>query len=171
MSYGYTDPALEAEAATGWFDIPVGESTLVDSARARSYSDSFSEKSSDTFSLLTTTDSVEDKYLRGLQILYLLGIEDLITPYWTESTSLFERLGEKIVGAVSLEDLKSTAAKHEEFSRFCENLIKDSNIESNLSFLVREETEDLGDLKSVARSYLYYFIVLGELATSGGVSV
>jgi len=154
MSHNYTDPALEAAAATGWFDIPVGESTLVDSARARSYSNSFSEKSSETFSLLTTTTSAEDKYLRGLQIIYLLGMEDLITPYWTESTSLFERLGEKIVGAVSLEDLKSTSSQHEEFSRFCENLIKNSNVAINLPFLVREETEDLGELKSIARSYL-----------------
>ena len=170
MSHEYY-PQPELELNTGWFDIPEGESTLVDAARAKSYSDSFATKADEFFSGLVSDTAEDAGYLRGMQILYLLGLLDLIEPYWVNSEPVTSRLQDPISGYVSLEYLKTQSSNHEKFSTFCERLIKDSTIDNSILSIVEDETQDLGLLRHVAKGCSYYYIILGELSTSGGVSV
>ena len=164
-------PQPELELNTGWFDIPEGESTLVDAARSKSYSDSFATKANEFFSGLVSDASEDAGFLRGMQILYLLGLLDLIEPYWINSEPVISKLQDPISGSVSLDSLKTQSSSHDKFSTFCERLIKDSTIDNSILSIVEEETQDLGPLRYVAKGCSYYYIILGELSTSGGVSV
>lgn len=170
MSHEYY-PQPELELNTGWFDIPEGESALVDAARSKSYSESFATKADEFFSGLVSDTTEDSGYLRGMQILYLLGLLDLIEPYWINSEPVTSRLQDPIAGSVSLDTLKTYSSNHEKFSTFCERLIKDSTIDNSIVSIVEAETLDLGPLRYVAKGCSYYYIILGELSTSGGVSV
>jgi hypothetical protein len=168
----YYPPEGNTPTESGWFDIPQGQSTLVDAARARTYSAQFKEKAQGFFSLLVADSADEEKsYLRGLQIIYLLGLEDLVTPYWNDSSSLFEQLDTRIDGIVSMEELKGASQAQESFSKLCERLLLESSVSNSTVSLVREEVEALGPLSTLAKSCVYYYIILGELSNAGGVVV
>ena len=160
------------ENNSGWFDIPSGQSSLVDAARSRSYSSQFSTKADAFFlSLVTDNTDAENKYLRGLQIIHFLGLLDLITPYWSQATELVDNLGTKLANIVTLQELKSLSETHKDFSKFCERIIEDTSIDSTLITITNEETASLGTLQALAKGCIYYYIILGELSNAGGLMV
>lgn len=157
----------------GWFDVPSGDSRIVKYTRSKEYSEDFKAITDKFFGslMVNPTEHSTEPYTRGFQILYLLGLDSLVTPYWDNMDSIIQLMKNDIPDTKSLEQLKELGPEHSIYAKRTESIIKESKIDNTIIDIVNQETEGIGGLRDTAKGLLYYYTILGETASSGGTTV
>ncbi len=109
--------------------------------------------------------------LRGLQLRYMFGLEDIALAYWDDAEAQKESLRTEIINSVRVEDLISKSEVFEEHRTRLKMVIQNSKITNDIIEVVRTAVAGLGDLSGLLEAILYYYIILGEANSAGGVKV
>ena len=155
-----------------WALEPDNKSLLRDAVVAESYSVALKTSSDAIFGELNlNSTSNTGSYMRGLQLLYMFGLEDIALAYWDDAEAQKEALRTEIINSVRVEDLISKSEVFEEHRARLKMVIQNSKITNDIIEVVRTAVAGLGDLSGLLEAILYYYIILGEANSAGGVKV
>ena len=157
---------------SNWALEPDKKSPLRDAVVAESYSASLKTSSDAIFGELNSTStSNTGSYMRGLQLLYMFGLEDIALAYWDDAEAQRVALRTEIDNSVRVEDLISKSEVFEEHRVKLKILIQNSKVPNDIIDVVRTAVEGLGELSGLLEAILYYYIILGEANSAGGIKV
>tara|TARA_B100000131_G_C18078215_1_gene597202 strand:- start:953 stop:1474 length:522 start_codon:yes stop_codon:yes gene_type:complete len=167
-----TNPGDPNADLSNWALEPEKKSPLRDAVVAENYSVSLKSSSDAIFGELNSSStSNTGSYLRGLQLLYMFGLENVALAYWNDADAQREILREEIDNSVRVEDLIAKSEIFEEHRVKLKMVIQNSRIPNDIIDIVRAEVSGLGDLAGLLEAVLYYYIILGEANSAGGVKV